>query len=246
MLVRPVCSILAATMEENTEKKAVWSGPAAAHVIPFAAWLAVMVLLPETAWAYAVRTVATASLLIGLRPWRNYTAPAFRHFPLAFLAGAAVFALWVLPESEWLRAQAPALADLYDRFGIIGSGPVQEISPYAPEAAGWPLTAVHLIGTALVIAVAEEFFWRGFIYRWLLDRDFIKVSPGKLDWQMLLLSSLVFGFEHDRWLAGFAAGVVYALVFVRTRDIWSACAAHITTNLLLGIYVLTTGAYAFW
>ncbi len=246
MLVRPVCSILTATMEEKTIREPARRGPLPAHVIPFAAWIAAMVLLPDTAWAYAVRTILSAALLIGLRPWRYYTRPALRHFPLALAAGSAVFVLWVLPESDWMRSQAPALAALYDRFAVIGSAPPPDVSPHAPGTAGWPLTVIHLLGTALVIAVAEEFFWRGFIYRWLLDRDFIGVPAGRLDWQMLLLSSLVFGFEHDRWLAGFAAGIVYALVFVRTRDIWSACAAHITTNLLLGLYVLATGAYAFW
>lgn len=233
-------------MEEKPAKKFDWMAPLPAHVAPFAAWMAAMAILPETAWAYAVRSVLAAALLLGLRPWRGYGKPSFRSFPFALLAGAAVFAIWVLPESEWMRTHFASLASLYDRFGIIGSKPAAKVFPYAPETAGWPLTLARLAGSAFVIAAAEEFFWRGFIYRWLIARDFMKVELNKLDWQMLLLCSLVFGFEHDRWLAGFIAGVVYALVMVRTRDIWSACVAHIATNLLLGIYVLATGAYAFW
>ncbi|MGD9875049.1 MAG: CAAX prenyl protease-related protein [Kiritimatiellia bacterium] len=223
-----------------------WKAPLPAHIAPFAAWMAAMVILPETAWAYAVRSALTAALLLWLRPWRGYGKPAGRHFPLALAAGVAVFALWVLPESEWMRAHFPLLASWYGKIGIIGDKPLPEVLPYAPETAGWPLTVVHLAGSAFVIAVAEEFFWRGFIYRWLIARDFMKVDLRRLDGQMLLISSLVFGFEHDRWLAGFIAGLVYALVMIRTRDIWSACLAHITTNLLLGIFVLVTGAYAFW
>jgi CAAX prenyl protease-like protein len=63
---------------------------------------------------------------------------------------------------------------------------------------------------------------------------------------MFLAVALAFGFEHDRWLAGFLAGVIYGLVVIRTRDIWAACAAHVVTNFLLGVYVLARGAYGFW
>jgi CAAX prenyl protease-like protein len=61
-----------------------------------------------------------------------------------------------------------------------------------------------------------------------------------------LTSSVLFGLEHSRWLAGVLAGLAYGLLYIRTGDLWAAVAAHITTNYLLGLYVLATGAYVFW
>jgi CAAX prenyl protease-like protein len=103
-----------------------------------------------------------------------------------------------------------------------------------------------LAGSAFVIAIIEEFFWRGFLYRWMLGRFFLDVDHGKMSMAMLLVVSLIFGLEHARWLAGIIAGLAYGLLYIKTRDIWAASIAHVITNMLLGEYVLITGSYAFW
>ena len=58
--------------------------------------------------------------------------------------------------------------------------------------------------------------------------------------------AVLFALEHSRWLVGLAAGLFYGGLAVKTRDIWAAIIAHVTTNLLLGLYVLKAGAYQFW
>ena len=108
------------------------------------------------------------------------------------------------------------------------------------------MALVRLLGSGLVIAAVEEFFWRGFLYRFLIAPAFTRVDPGTFAAAAFLAVAAVFGLEHDRWLAGVLAGLAYGAVFVRTRDIWAAVVAHAATNLLLGLYVLSTGAYRFW
>ena len=223
---------------------AVW-----AHAVPFAAWLALMAVPGlSPAWNYALRTVVCLVLFAWLCPSRWYAHLQVCNLPLAFVAGFAVFAIWVLPESGW-AARWPALQDFCFRWAVVPLGKMPEplsAFPYAPEVCGWPLALVRLAGSALVIAPIEEFFWRGFAYRWLIGKDFIKVDPGTLRWSILLAVSICFGVEHDRWLAGLLAGLAYGLLMIRTRDIWAAVVAHVVTNLLLGLYVLAVGAYGFW
>ena len=220
-----------------------------AHVVPFVAWLALQFLLGEpAAWKYAVRAGTSLALLAWLKPWTWYPALNPRHLLAALAAGAVVFGLWVVPEAEWTQ-RYPALRAFYDTWLVMPLGKFPEYSGgevYAPSACGWALTLTRLLGSALVIAVAEEFFWRGFFYRWLVDRDFTRVDPGLFHLGIFLAVSLVFGLEHNRWFAGLLAGCVYAGLYIRTRDIWAAAVAHVTTNLLLGLYVLACGAYRFW
>lgn len=219
------------------------------HVIPFAVWLVLMAGLGAPAgWKYAVRVVAALAALMVLRPFRDYAPPRIRNLPLALVAGVVVFLLWVVPELGGAGPWA-GLREFYLKYAVLPFGRVpvvQSPSPYAPEVCGWPLALVRLGGSALVIAVIEEFFWRGLIYRRLTARDFLSVDPGVFRAGAFLATMLCFGFEHDRWLAGALAGAVYGWVYLRTRDIWAACFAHVVTNLLLGLYVLATGAYAFW
>ncbi len=220
-----------------------------AHVAPFALWLGLMFIGGEAAaWKYAIRSALGLALFLWFRPWRWYGAPSLRHVPLALAVGVAVFAAWVLPESAWV-ARWSSLRDLYLQWAVTPFGRLPEVtepSPYAPAVCGWALALVRLAGSAFVIAAIEEFFWRAFLCRWLEGRDFLSVDPGRVRALTVVLVAVVFGFEHDRWLVGILAGLAYGFLYTRTRDVWSAVLAHVTTNLLLGVYVLATGSYGFW
>lgn len=223
-----------------------------AHILPFGAWIVLMHFLDvpalPAAWAYAIRSALCLGLLLYLRPWRWYSRPVWRHFPLAMLVGVGVFVAWVGLEHPAAARLGP-IQELYLKWGVRPLGalrPALGALPYSPDVCGWPLAIVRILGSGLVIAVIEEFFWRGFLYRWISGSDFVAMDPGK--WSALSFwgVALIFGVEHMEWLAGIVAGVAYGWLYLRTRDIWSAVFAHVLTNLLLGAYVIATGAYQFW
>lgn len=185
---------------------------------PYVVWMALMTLLPQTAWAYAVRSGATALVLAcallmlarqGLKATFSWRAVLY-----GLGAGLVVFVLWIAPET-W--------------FGV-GKALSASESPYAPEVCGWPLTLVKLAGSAFVIAVAEEMFFR----RWLVDFAGF--------WWMVAL----FAVEHgDRWAVGAATGIIYGLL-ARRWGLTSSVVAHVTTNFVLGAYVVLRGVWQFW
>lgn len=222
----------------------VWS-----HVLPFIAWLFVMQMLGDPAgWKYAVRTVLCLALFIYLKPWRWYRRLDPKNLPLALGVGVAVFFVWIFFETDFM-AQWPAIQNAYLKYGTLWPWemPDTEISRvYAPETCGWPLTITRILGSALVISVIEEFFWRGFVYRWTLKEKFLEADLGQWNVGMFWLVCLFFGLEHHRWFVGVLAGAAYGWMIIRTRDVWAASVAHGVTNLLLGIYVLTTGKFIFW
>lgn len=219
------------------------------HVLPFLAWLFVMQMLGDPAgWKYAVRSALCLGLLLAFRPWRYYRPPQWRHVPLALATGILVFGIWILFETPWMD-QWPAVRDGYL---LVGTWPPWKIVEpdinrvYAPLECGWFFTLTRIGGSALVIAVIEEFFWRGFLYRWLLDEEFVEVDLGRFELKWFVLAALFFGLEHYRWLAGLVAGLAYGWIMIRTRDIWAAGIAHAVTNLLLGLYVVWADQYQFW
>ena len=225
-----------------------------AHVLPFAAWLLVMALPVANAgaWNYVLRSVITLFLFLLLRPWNWYERIRVGQLVWPVLVGAVVALVWIGPETSWVDARLPSLKHAYLKLGVgfwpFGAQPVASVlaSPYAPHVCGWPLALVRLFGSAFVIAPVEEFFWRGFLYRWFQRPAFLSVELGHFRASAFFVVVLLFAVEHDRWLVGIIAGLVYGWLAIRTRDIWSAVAAHVTTNLLLGLYVLATGAYQFW
>ncbi len=220
-----------------------------AHVVPFVAWLGCMMVLGDPAgWKYALRTVLCLGLFVAFRPWRWYPRLDARHILPAVLTGVLVFVVWIAGESD-VASRWPGLQAAYIQFGTMPSwaGAVPQADRvYAPETAGWCMTVMRIAGSAFVIALLEEFFFRGFLYRYLIHADFLKVDPGRMHRVFFVVVALVFAAEHWRWLAGLLAGLAYGLLMIRTRDIWAAGIAHAVTNLLLGIYVVWADQYIFW
>lgn len=187
-------------------------------VAPYAAWMAMMAFLPQTAFCYALRGVVTAALLcalahrLGLR-W-ILAGPELRPTAVGAAAGVFVLLVWIAPET-WFGAGTPvAAAD----------------SPYSPEVCGWTLTVAKLAASAFVIPVAEELFFR----KWLVDFAGF--------WWMVVL----FAVEHgERWHVGAVTGIVYGLL-ARRFGLWSAVIAHVVTNLGLGLFVVCFDRWQFW
>lgn len=239
--------------EHQEIKEATWG-----HVAPFVFWLACIFLVGQfaleddstiRAWVYAGQTLGGAALFLYFRPWRWYRPLQMKNIPLALVVGVAVFIIWVLPETDWVGALSPGFREFYLQWFILPPWSVAETpesSPFSPEVAGWALAIVRVIGSAFVIAVIEEFFWRGWLYRWLLGRNFLTVDLGTWHTGMFLAVSAVFAVEHMQWAVGFIAGVAYLWLMIRTKDLWAAALAHVLTNFLLGVYVLVYDKYEFW
>ena len=206
-------------------------------IAPFATWMVLMTVLPATATAYAVRTAVVAGLLVagwrqGLEtlderretclpskvssPLRSFASRLKSSLLPGLLVGLAVFAIWILPEQfDWAW---------YRKWCIIGEGGTQAVA----EASA-VMIAIRLIGSAFVISVAEELFFR----KWLIGFAGFWWTVG------------LFAIEHDRWLVAAICGIAYGALYLR-RGLVAAIAAHVTTNLLLGLWVLKTGQWQFW
>ena len=208
--------------------------------LPFAVWMGLMFVLPATAESYAIRSAAT--LATGIACWivhrkdkstetQGASTCAGNVFVSAIsgiLVGLAIFALWIwAPAWPYSEPVAP------------------EGLPYAPQTCGWPLTIAKLIGSAFIIAPAEELFFRSFLYRKLIARDFTSISLSKFDLSAFLWVIFLFTLEHDRPIAAAITGAAYGLLAIRF-GISSAIIAHITTNLVLALHVIFNNAWQFW
>jgi exosortase E/protease (VPEID-CTERM system) len=115
-----------------------------------------------------------------------------------------------------------------------------------PRAAALIWLAARVLGSTIVVPIAEELAFRGYLLRRLIDADFTKVSPKQFTLVSFLVSSVAFGALHGRWLAGILAGMIYAAAQYKRGKVSDAIVAHAVTNGLLAAYVLAFGAWQFW
>jgi CAAX prenyl protease-like protein len=115
----------------------------------------------------------------------------------------------------------------------------------SPAMLGLWLTA-RVIGSVVTVPIAEELAFRGYLNRRLVDAEFERVPLRTFTWTAFVVSSVLFGVMHGRWLAGTLAGMCYALLLYRRGELGDAISAHAITNALIAIYVLATGHWLLW
>ncbi len=146
-------------------------------------------------------------------------------------AGIAVFAIWLALVPVTAQAQASEL-------------PAALSALPAAMALGW--LGFRVLGAVLMVPLAEELAFRGYLSRRITSGDFQSIPLRQISWVGLLVSSLLFGAMHNQLMAGTIAGFVYGLVARRRGELSDAIVAHATTNALLAVYVITTGSWALW
>ena len=108
------------------------------------------------------------------------------------------------------------------------------------------MVMIRIAGAVLVVPLMEELFWRSFLIRSIIDKNFENVRVGTFTRASFLFTVVLFGLEHNYLLAGIMAGVFYNLLLYRSRSIAQCVLAHTVTNLALAIYVVATGKWQFW
>jgi CAAX prenyl protease-like protein len=112
------------------------------------------------------------------------------------------------------------------------------------SAAIW--LAFRVLGSVITVPLAEELAFRGYLIRKLIAKDFENVPLGRFTLLSFILSSVLFGLLHERWFAGTLAGMAYALALYRRGQLGDAVIAHMTTNALIAIFVLTQAKWSLW
>lgn len=213
------------------------SWPAAPYLVPF---LAVVVTAMVTGafsigldWLYPLRVLAGLSCLWIFRDY--YRRWTWSWSWSAAGVGVAVFVAWI--GLDWL------LMSNGDENGLFA----QRLwdGPGTAQALAW--LAFRVVGAVIVAPLIEELAFRAYLPRRLMSADFERIPIGRMSWLAFLISSALFGLLHgQRWLAGILAGMAYAALLCRRGRISEAVLAHSVTNLLLAIYVLSTGEWALW
>lgn len=187
-------------------------------------------------WLYPIKTAAVLGLLLYF--WPQYHELKVKVVSnageaiLAIAVGLLVYAAWVRMDWSW---------------AMQGDGTAQGYDPFrAGTGLGIALAGIRIFGASVVVPIMEELFWRSFLIRYLVSAKFESVPLGTFTIFSFAATVVLFGLEHDLWLAGMMAGVAYTGLLYYTKRLWPCILAHAVTNLALGIHVLLTGEWRWW
>ena len=206
--------------------------PTAAYLMPLLAILAAgavtRALSSDFEFLYPLRVAAGLWMLLRYRrslaglDWGwSWRGPAF---------GIVVFLLWI--GSAHLQLHA---AGIPEKLAAL------------PSALRGLWIVSRLAGGVLIVPIAEELAYRGYLMRRLTKPDFDAVPFQSVRWPALAATAILFGVAHGAlWLPAMAAGVVFGLLVVRRGQIGEAVVAHATSNALIAAGVLGWNQWQLW
>jgi CAAX prenyl protease-like protein len=216
------------------------SRSAIGYVAPFVVFVGLMgvehsLAIPPQV-GYPIRVLVTLAVLLAVSRHDVKLRPVQ---PLASAAiGLAVFAIWIAPDALFGY-----------RHSWLFENPVMGRAGGVPAVLQWSLLflLIRSAGSALLVPVIEELFWRGWLMRWLIDRNFQKVKLGTYLPSAFWITAILFASEHGPyWEVGLAAGVIYNWWMIRTKSLADCILAHAVTNGVLAAYVVFAGAWQYW
>jgi CAAX prenyl protease-like protein len=208
------------------------ANPAPAYLVPLLTLVATIMLTGAITcgfdYLYPLRFLTVTGAIWFFR--KTYVRLEWTWSWLAVANGIVVFFIWIALEPAADHDVSP-IAD-----GLASLSPV------------WMVTwlVFRTLGSVVTVPLAEELAFRGYLIRRLVDEEFQHVPSTHFSWFGLIVTSLLFGLLHGRWVAGSLAGLLYGLTLYRRGQISDAIIAHSTTNAMIAGHVLLNESWWHW
>lgn len=193
--------------------------------------------------AYSVVALVVLIATIVLLKGRGIIKPHFRVWE-GVVVGVVGIVAWIVLSHLHLEKYVTDFFPKFLRPGErVGYNPFEELEN---PGLAWSFISMRLLGIAVLVPIAEELFWRGFLLRWLIDPDWEKVKLGEFTWQSCAIVVLMFTLAHPEWLAAITYCLLINGLLYWKKDLWQCVVAHAVSNLLLAVYVLNTAEWWLW
>ncbi len=151
------------------------------------------------------------------------------------LVAVPAIGVWLLPYlAGWIDA-----SEGFDPERIFGEGTGVAYLQYA----------LRFVRAVVIVALVEEFFWRGFLMRWAVNRDEPQSVPlGTASWLAYLIPTVGFILIHQPqdYAGAFVFGTVAYLLTIKTKRLMPAVIYHAVANLIMGICAIGCDIPGLW
>jgi CAAX prenyl protease-like protein len=227
---------------EKPAQPGIFRHPATPYVAPFVAYLLFLALDQYVPLAPVPLLALRFSVVLGLIVFVSRPVLSLRtsHLLGSIVLGVAVFVIWVGPDLLW-----PAYRQSWLFKNALLGSPKSSLAPELKT--NLVFIVFRVLSSVVNVPVLEELFWRGWLMRWLIAKDFQKVRLGTYGAQSFWLVAVLFASEHGSyWDVGLITGIIYNWWMIRTRSLGDCIVAHSVTNACLAGYVLYRDQWQYW
>ena len=215
------------------------AGPGFPFVAPFALFMGLLFVrqkFPEQGWwLYGACSLLVFGLILWLRPRLQSQDPAPVPVRNSILLGLGAIVLWI------------ALDPWMPRTG----GPRDNTFPFVAAfqlgiVPGSLAILFRIFGAVVVVPIAEELFWRGYLMRSIIKPEFEEVPLGTFQPLSFYITTVAFALVHAEIGSAILFGLVAGWWFIKTKSLKAVILLHAAANAGLAAYILLTKNWFFW
>lgn len=183
---------------------------------------------------YPLQVVGCAVYIWYIRKGISWRA-SLKSCLLGALAGVVGISAWLIPYvAGWIPNEGGFEPEL-----IFGENTVAIVVEYV----------FRFARAALIVPIVEELFWRGYLMRWCINRDFPQNVPlGQGSWVSYVVVTAAFMFAHNPvdYAGAFVYGSIAYLLVIRTKCLLPVILMHAVANLIMGICAIALDLPQLW
>ncbi|MCP4170539.1 MAG: CAAX prenyl protease-related protein [Fuerstiella sp.] len=205
------------------------------------------VTAPEQ-WVFPLQTLLALGVLIYF--WHQYVFRPVTGLLTATFIGTLGIVIWIAPGFLFRIFEMNENVLKYLGFVPRTDGFNPSFIATHDGALCCGAVAMRFVRLVIVVPLAEEIFWRGFLMRYLIDPDgdFWKIPFGAHHWRSFVIVTAMFTLAHAS--VDYAAAMVFGSLMywlaVKTKSLAACVLAHAVANLILGGYVMVSQQWGYW
>lgn len=183
---------------------------------------------------YPLQVLACAGYIWHIRRSVSWEAP-LAHCLLGALAGVLGIAFWLIP---YFLGWVPNNGG-FDPVSVFGDN----------QTAVWVEYGFRFARAALIVPIVEEFFWRGYLMRWCINRDFpqnVPLGQGSLLSYVVVTAAFMFAHNPVDYAGAFVYGTIAYLIVLRTKRLLPVVIMHAVANLIMGMCAISFNLPQLW
>ena len=214
------------------------AGPGFPFVAPFALFMGLLFVRQKFEsqgwWLYGLCSLLVFGLILGLRPRYRGQDPAPVPVRHSILLGLGAIVLWIALDPWMPRTGTRDNTFPYEAAFQLGTVP------------GVLAILFRMFGAVVVVPIAEELFWRGYLMRTIIKPEFEEVPLATFQPLSFYITTVAFALVHVE----IGSAILFALIagwwFLKTKSLKAVIILHAAANLGLAAYVLISRNWYFW
>lgn len=214
------------------------AGPGFPFVAPFALFMGLLFVRQKFEsqgwWLYGLCSLLVFGLILGLRPRYRGQDPAPVPVRHSILLGLGAIVLWIALDPWMPRTGTRDNTFPYEAAFQLGTVP------------GVLAILFRMFGAVVVVPIAEELFWRGYLMRTIIKPEFEEVPLATFQPLSFYITTVAFALVHVE----IGSAILFALIagwwFLKTKSLKAVIILHAAANLGLAVYVLISRKWYFW